>query len=86
MHTIVVITLGFIVLVGCTLAARLLGGASAVSTAALAFLPIWCCGAALNMYLGVKKAGYTIAQEAPMFLLVFGIPALAAAGVWWLAR
>ncbi len=27
------------------------------------------------MYLGVKRAGYSVAEEAPVFLLVYALPA-----------
>jgi hypothetical protein len=33
--------------------------------------------------MGVKSAGYTLADEAPIFLLVFAIPAAVAVLVWW---
>jgi hypothetical protein len=84
-HTIIVVSLGFALLVGSLLGGRLLAGMHGVPTAALAFLPLWFLAAALNMFLGVKKAGYTVAQEAPRFVLVFGLPALAAVVAWWLA-
>jgi hypothetical protein len=35
------------------------------------------------MYVGVKRAGYSVADEAPIFLLVFAIPAAVALFVWW---
>ncbi|HEX9451615.1 MAG TPA: hypothetical protein VF934_09400, partial [Burkholderiales bacterium] len=73
MHTIIVLAIGFGILGVCALAGYLLGGTSAIATAALAFLPLWLVGAGINMYLGVKQAGYSVAEEAPMFLLVFGV-------------
>jgi hypothetical protein len=38
------------------------------------------------MVMGVKKAGYSVAEETPMFLLVFGVPAVAALTAWWWLR
>jgi hypothetical protein len=38
------------------------------------------------MYMGVKGAGYSVADEAPIFLLVFAVPAAAALIVWWTLR
>jgi len=38
------------------------------------------------MYIGVKQAGYSVAEEIPMFLLVFAVPAVAALIVWWTFR
>ena len=42
-------------------------------------------GTSVNMWLGVSKAGYTVADEAPVFALVFDVPAGVAAVVWWLS-
>ncbi len=86
MHTIIVLAIGFGILGVCALAGYLLGGTSAIATAALAFLPLWLVGAGINMYLGVKQAGYSVAEEAPMFLLVFGVPGIAALIAWWMLR
>jgi hypothetical protein len=47
------------------------------------FIPIWFCLSALNPFLGVKQAGYSIGEELPIFLLIFTIPAGAAAFLWW---
>ncbi len=35
---------------------------------------------------GVTRAGYSVAEEAPMFLLVFAVPAVSALIVWWMLR
>jgi hypothetical protein len=86
MHTVIVLAIGFGVLAVCMFLGRALGGASGTATAPLAFLPVWFVGAGINMYLGVKKAGYSVADEAPIFLLVFAIPAAAAIVIWWRLR
>jgi hypothetical protein len=83
MHTVLVIGAGLLLLALCALAGRLVGSSGTVGTAALVFLPLWLIGAALNMYVGVKRAGYSVADEAPIFLLVFAIPAAVALFVWW---
>jgi hypothetical protein len=38
------------------------------------------------MYMGVEQAGYSVAEEVPMFFLVFAVPAVAALIVWWVLR
>ena len=86
MHTVIVLAIGFGLLGLCVLAGYLAGGASAIATAALVFIPLWLAGAGINMYLGVKQAGYSVAEEAPMFVLVFGVPAVTALVVWWTLR
>jgi hypothetical protein len=83
MHTIVVIAIGFILLALCALTGRVLGDASGIATAALIFLPLWLVGAGINMYMGVQRAGYSVADEAPIFLLVFAVPAATAVILWW---
>jgi hypothetical protein len=85
MHTILVVAGGFALLLTSLLAARMLGepGSAAWVTGAKLFIPIWFVAAAVNMVIGVTQAGYSVADEAPMFLLVFGVPAIVAAGLWW---
>jgi hypothetical protein len=39
--------------------------------ALLVFLPVWFLGAGINMYLGVRRAGYSVADEAPIFCWSF---------------
>lgn len=78
MHTVIVIAAGFGLLLAC------LGIGRAIGTArrgVLFFLPIWLAGAGANMYVGVARAGYTMTEELPVFLLVFFVPA----GAAWLA-
>ncbi|MBI3527508.1 MAG: hypothetical protein HY067_06005 [Betaproteobacteria bacterium] len=86
MHTIIVLAIGFGLLGLCAIAGRVLGGTPGIATAALIFLPLWLVGAGINMVMGVKQAGYSVAEEAPMFLLVFAVPAVAALIVWWMLR
>ena len=82
MHTLKVIAIGFAVLVACSAAGYFTAGTAGVSRAALVFLPLWAIGAGINMYLGVKRAGYSVADEAPIFLVVFAVPAAVALGAW----
>jgi hypothetical protein len=86
MHTIIVLAIGFALLGACTLAGYVFTGMPGIAKAALVFLPLWLVGAGINMYLGVARAGYSVADEAPIFLLVFGIPAAVALVVWWNLR
>jgi hypothetical protein len=51
--------------------------------AARYFIPLWLAIAAINLYIGVTQAGYTVAEEAPIFAVIFAVPALVAAVVWW---
>jgi hypothetical protein len=86
MHTVLVLVIGFGVLAASAFLGRLLGGDPGTATAALCFLPVWFIGAGINLYLGVKRAGYSIADEAPLFVLVFAVPAAGALLLWWRLR
>jgi hypothetical protein len=85
MHTIKVIAGGFVLLGAFLLLGRLLGGGapSALATAARCFIPVWLIGAAFNLWVGVSRAGYPLADEVPFFIVVFAVPAGAAGLVWW---
>jgi hypothetical protein len=52
------------------------------AAAAKAFIPVWFLAALANLWIGVSRAGYTVAQEAPILLVVFGVPAAVAAWLW----
>jgi hypothetical protein len=54
-----------------------------IATGAKYFIPAWAAIALVNMWVGVTKAGYTLAQELPILLVVFAVPAVAAAIVIW---
>lgn len=85
-HTIKVITAGFALLFVCLLAGRFIGDgahSASVARAALIFVALWLAGAAINMWIGVAKAGYSVAEEAPIFLVVFLVPAVVALAIWW---
>jgi hypothetical protein len=84
-HTLKVIAGGLVLLVACLVVTRWLGGArpGSLATGAKLFLPLWLAGAGINLWLGVSRAGYSVAEEAPVFLVVFGVPAAVAAVLWW---
>jgi hypothetical protein len=86
MHTLFVIAVGLGLLGLCAITGRMLAGTHGVATAALVFLPLWLIGAAVNMWIGVTRAGYSVAAEAPIFLIVFGVPAAAAFFTWMRLR
>lgn len=85
MHTIMVLLGGFLLLGLCLLAGRWLGApeAASLATGAKIFIPLWLIAAAINMWLGVSRAGYTVAEEFPIFLVIFAVPAAVAAFLWW---
>jgi hypothetical protein len=85
MRTMMIILGGFVLLGLSVLAGRLIGGAGAqpMIIAAKVFIPIWLVAALLNMWVGVTRAGYSVAEELPIFLLIFALPAAGALLIWW---
>jgi hypothetical protein len=86
MHTVIVIAAGFALLGACLFTGHLLGGAAGLAAGAVVFVPLWLLGAGINLYVGVKSAGYTVREEFPIFLVVFAIPAAVALLAWWKLR
>ncbi|MBK9081540.1 MAG: hypothetical protein IPL88_05400 [Rhizobiales bacterium] len=78
MRSLIIIASGFAFLALALLVGRATG---AVRRAAFAFVAVWLVVAAVNLWIGVATAGYGLAEEAPIFLMIFLPPALAA----WLA-
>lgn len=86
MHTLKIITAGLVLLALFLFAGRYLGGSSrTLAKAAFWFIPVWLICAGVNMYVGVSRAGYSVAEEAPILAVVFGGPALVALLVGWRA-
>ncbi|OGA23775.1 MAG: hypothetical protein A3I02_06180 [Betaproteobacteria bacterium RIFCSPLOWO2_02_FULL_67_26] len=83
MRTALIILGGFLLLGACVLAGRWTGGTGTMVNAAKLFIVIWLIAAGVNMWVGVAKAGYSVAEELPIFLLIFALPAAAAGFVWW---
>jgi len=85
MHTIKIIGLGFGLLgLLLVLAPRLaIARPNPIGFAVRLFLPLWVAGTLINLTVGVLHAGYTVAQEAPIALVVFGVPAVFAFALYW---
>jgi len=56
-------------------------GATFVAT--VAYVALWFIVAGANMWVGVARAGYSVTEELPIFLLIFGVPAAAAILLKW---
>jgi hypothetical protein len=82
----VLIILGGVILLGCCLAASRAAAGDApdwIRTGTSVFIPLWLLAALVNMWVGVTRAGYTVAEEFPIFLVIFALPALAALLIRW---
>jgi hypothetical protein len=84
MHTFYVIAGGLLLLGIFVLFARALSGVhrDARGRLLLAFIPVWLACAAFNMWVGVSRAGYSVGDELPIFVVVFAVPAGLALLLW----
>jgi hypothetical protein len=79
-----VIIAGGLLLLGAGIAiGKWIGGTQAMVTVAKIFIPLWLVIALVNMWIGVARAGYSVAEEFPIFLVIFIIPAAVAVFLWW---
>ena len=78
MHTVMVVGGGLVALALFVVIGMLLGYPAAAG--ARLFTPAWLIAALVNLYLGTTH-GYSIAGELPFFVIVFGVPAIAAYAV-----
>jgi hypothetical protein len=82
MRTAIIIVAGFVLWGICLGIARFTGLMSATA-ATYWFIFLWFVVAAVNMFFGVTRAGYSVKEELPIFLLIFLLPAVVAALVQW---
>ena len=79
MHIVLVLA-GGVLQLGLFILFGWLWGAStaAMALAAKWFIPVWCLIAAVNMWVGVTHAGYSVRDEALILLIVLIVPVLLA--------
>jgi hypothetical protein len=85
MRTLYFLIGGLVLLAVCLGGAKLLANSIAepMRAAVIAFCVIWFVIAAGNMWMGVARAGYSLSEELPIFLLIFGVPASVAILLKW---
>jgi hypothetical protein len=85
MRTGLFLLAGFLLLGACVIMAKLFAAnyPGASTTATGVFIVLWLAITALNMWVGVNKAGYTAGEELPIFLLLFAVPAIVAVILKW---
>jgi hypothetical protein len=83
MRTALIILGGLALLGALTLFGPQFGGGVSMVTAAKIFLVFWLVAAIINIWIGISREGYSVAEELPIFLATFAIPAAVAAFVWW---
>ena len=88
MHMALVMGAGVLLLVVFVMFGWLWGAsAGGMAMAAKVFVPVWLLVAAVNMWVGVSHAGYSVREELPILAIVFAVPGVIAWGLsWWLAQ
>lgn len=76
MHTLIMVACGLVALALFLMLSGALGVAR--DRAVASFLALWMVVALINLWVGVRHAGYTVWQEPPFLVVVFGVPAAAA--------
>ncbi|WP_431283803.1 hypothetical protein ACQW02_03030 [Humitalea sp. 24SJ18S-53] len=82
MHTVIVLGGGFALLLACLLLGHAWGGMPGAVMGGRVFIPLWLVLAGVNLWVGTTH-GYTVAQELPIFLGIFAVPAVIAGLVSW---
>jgi hypothetical protein len=85
MRTALFLLCGFLFLAGSLILGKLFSANYPASTtlATALFIVLWLAIAATNMWIGVAKAGYSVAEELPILALIFGVPAAVALLARW---
>lgn len=85
MRTGLFLLAGFMLLAVCAILGKMFAAnyTSSTMAAVVAFIVLWLVVAAFNMWTGVAKAGYSAAEELPVFALIFLVPTAAAILLKW---
>jgi hypothetical protein len=85
MRTALFLLTGFLLLAALLILGRLFSAnyPAATTVATVVYVALWLVIAAFNMWTGVAKAGYSVAEELPVFALIFLMPAVVAVLVRW---
>ncbi|KWF27857.1 hypothetical protein WL84_12330 [Burkholderia cenocepacia] len=79
MHTLLTIVAGVLLLAVFLLFGQLWDTQpTSLNWAAKAFVVIWFGVSVFNLWIGVYRAGYGVREELPIFVIVFGVPAVLA--------
>jgi hypothetical protein len=85
MRTPLFLLTGFLLLAALLILGKLFSSnyPAAPTWATVGFVVLWLAIAAFNMWTGVAKAGYALAEELPIFGLIFVVPAVVTILVRW---
>jgi hypothetical protein len=85
MRTPLFLLVGFLLLAASALLGKLFSSnyPNATYAATLIFIVVWLGIAGANMWVGVAKAGYSLSEELPIFVLIFSVPTAVAIFLKW---
>ena len=85
MRTLLFLVAGLLLLAAFLLLAKLFSPnyPDATRLTTIAYVALWFIIAGANMWVGVARAGYSVAEELPIFLLIFGVPAAVSILLKW---
>jgi hypothetical protein len=85
MRTPLFLLVGFLLLAASMLLGKLFSSnySGATYAATLIFVALWLGISSANLWVGVARAGYSLNEEFPIFLLIFGVPAMVAIILKW---
>jgi len=85
MRTSLFLLVGFLLLAAFMMLGKLFSSnyPGATYAATLIFVVFWLGISGVNLWVGVTKAGYTLNEEFPIFLLIFSVPTIVAIFLKW---
>jgi hypothetical protein len=85
MRTPLFLLVGFLLLAASMLLGKLFSSnySGATYAATLIFVALWLGISGANLWVGVAKAGYSLNEEFPIFLLIFVVPTIVAIFLKW---
>jgi hypothetical protein len=85
MRTVIVLVAGLLLFAAMFLYSRLFVQhyPQALTWATGGFVLVWLAATVFNLWVGVSHAGYSVREELPILLLLFGLPAAVALLVRW---
>jgi hypothetical protein len=86
MHTIKIIIAGLLIWSVINILSHLWVEKVATGSGLVLFLALWLIISVVHLWIGVFHAGYSLAEELPILVVVFSVPAVIGLGCWFLSR
>jgi hypothetical protein len=85
MRTLLFLLVGLLLLTASMMLGKLFSSnyPGATFAATLIFVALWLAISGVNLWVGVAKAGYSLNEEFPIFLLIFSAPTIVAILLKW---